>query len=130
MLSLSKGLGQCVHAALTGVLLTMYTIYGVGHLTDCIRQCLLYKASVLLPDSVFCFAKQAECTCAIFRDQLSYKKALPYMAIPVTVLVCASDNDGATCIVEPTQPTESKCDDPQCSILEKPNPLTKYEKKD
>ena len=82
------------------------------------------------PDSVFCFAKQAECTCAIFRDQLSYKKALPYMAIPVTVLVCVSDNDGATCIVEPTQPTESKCDDPQCSILEKPNPLTKYEKKD
>ena len=45
------------------------------------------------------------------------------MAMPVAVLVYASDNDGA--IVEPTQLTEPKCDDPQC-----PNPLTKYEKED
>ena len=35
----------------------------------------------------------------------------------------ASDNDGA--IVEPTQPTEPRCDHPQCSILEKLNPPTK-----
>ena len=38
--------------------------------------------------------------------------------------VCASDNDDA--IVEPiTQLTEPRCDHPQCSILEKPSPLTK-----
>ena len=33
-----------------------------------------------------------------------------------------SNNDGA--IVEPAQPTEPRCDCPQCSTLEKPNPLT------
>ena len=36
--------------------------------------------------------------------------------------MCASD-DGA--IVEPTQPTEPRCDHPQCFILEKVNPPTK-----
>ena len=39
--------------------------------------------------------------------------------------VCASDNDGAIVIVEPTQPTEPRFDRPQCSILEKLNPPTK-----
>ena len=34
-----------------------------------------------------------------------------------TYAVCVSDNDSA--IVEPTQPTELKCDHPQCSIFEK-----------
>ena len=54
---------------------------------------------------------------------------LSIMLATLTVLciyaraVCVSDNDGA--IVEPTQPTESRCDRPQCSILEKLNPLTK-----
>ena len=51
------------------------------------------------------------------------------MLVSLTVLcmytcaVCESDNDSA--IVESTQPTELRCDHPQCSILEKLNPPTK-----
>ena len=47
---------------------------------------------------------------------------LSIMLASLTVLciyacaVCVSDNDGA--IVEPTQPTEPRCDRPLCSIVE------------
>ena len=43
-----------------------------------------------------------------------------YYIYTYTCVVCVSDNDSA--IVDPTQPTELRCDHLQCPILEKLNP--------
>ena len=56
---------------------------------------------------------------------------LSIMLASLTVLyiyacaVCASDVDTDGAIVEPTQPTEPRCDRPHCSSLEKLNLPTK-----
>ena len=43
--------------------------------------------------------------------------------------VCASDIDTDSAIIEPAQPTQPRCDRPQCSILVPPTKLKSAHKK-